>query len=307
MALSPSGGWGWTGKEATKRCGAAARAAMGKGSLWKDKRTGIVGRAPVEIVIQSNTELVGEAVADRIVSLVNYTPDAVIGLATGSTPLPVYQALRKRYEAGEVSFASVQTFNLDEYAGLPTDHPESYRSVIRAELTDHLDIPPASVHTPDGNAADLDRAAWEYEAAIHAAGEVDIQLLGIGQNGHIGFNEPGCSLASRTRVEHLTASTRAANARFFDGDISAVPERSITQGLGTIMDARHVILLAFGEQKADAVAQLVEGAVSARWPATILQHHPHVTVIVDEAAAAKLTLLDYYREAYGHTPSWRSI
>lgn len=261
----------------------------------------------MEIIIQSDHAKVGDAVAGRIIELLGEKPDAVLGLATGSTPLPVYRALRRRFEAGEASFAQVRTFNLDEYAGLPVDHPESYATVIHAELTDHLDLLPENVHVPDGNAADLDAAAAAYEARIAAEGGVDLQLLGIGENGHIGFNEPACSLASRTRREDLTASTRQANARFFGGDPDAVPEHCVTQGLATIMDARHLVLLAFGPKKADAVAQLVEGSVSARWPATVLQFHPHVTVIVDDAAAAKLELADYYREVYGDTPSWRAL
>ena len=260
----------------------------------------------MEIVIQQDQDLAGEAVAARIVEIFREKPDGVLGLATGSTPLPVYRALRRRFDAGDVSFAQARTFNLDEYVGLPVEHPESYRSVIRRELTDHLDLPAESVNTPDGNAADLDAAAAAYEQALRTAGGADRQLLGVGENGHIGFNEPTCSLASRTRVESLTESTRAANARFFDGDMAAVPTRCITQGIATIMTARHLVLLAFGPAKADAVAQLVEGPVSARWPATIHQHHPHATVIVDEAAAAKLELADYYREVYGDTPTWRA-
>lgn len=260
----------------------------------------------MEVVIQNDQEKAGEVVADRIVELYRRKPEAVLGLATGSSPLPIYRALRRRYEAGDVSFAKGQTFNLDEYVGLPDGHPEAYRTVIRTEFTDHVDFRPEAVHYPDVFAADLDLACSEYEAFMRGLGGVDLQLLGIGENGHIGFNEPSCSLVSRTRVEYLTRSTRAANARFFDDDIAKVPEKCITQGLGTILDAKHAVMVAFGEKKADAIANMVEGSISTRWPASILQQHPHVTLIVDEAAASKLQLADYYREAFGDTPSWRA-
>ncbi|HZK05077.1 MAG TPA: glucosamine-6-phosphate deaminase [Actinomycetaceae bacterium] len=261
----------------------------------------------MEIIIQPDIELAGDLIAQEIVRLFNEKPTAVLGLATGSTPLPTYRALRRRFEAGEVSFSQGTAFILDEYVGLPEGHPESYRTVIRTELTDYLDFPPEGLHVPDVYAEDVHAAAAAYEQEIKDSGGVDLQLLGIGENGHIGFNEPGASLVSRTRVEDLTPSTRRANARFFGGDYDAVPPRCVTQGLGTIMEARHLVLIATGPRKARAVAQLVEGAVSSRWPATSLQFHPHATLLVDEAAAAVLELGDYYRESYGEIPSWRSI
>ena len=170
-----------------------------------------------------------------------------------------------------------------------------------------VDFAPGAVQGPDGLAADIPAACAAYENAIRAAGGVDLQILGIGTDGHIAFNEPGSSLASRTRIKTLTRQTRIDNARFFGGDVDAVPTHCLTQGLATIMEARHVILVATGRRKAEAVHQLVEGAVSAMWPATILQHHPHVTVLLDDAAARRLQLADYYRETYRSKPEWQGI
>ena len=166
---------------------------------------------------------------------------------------------------------------------------------------------PGAVEGPDGLASDIPAACAAYESAIQAAGGVDLQILGIGTDGHIGFNEPGSSLASRTRIKTLTRQTRVDNARFFDDDLDAVPTHCLTQGLATIMAARHVILVATGRSKAEAVHHLVEGAVSALWPATILQHHPHVTVLLDDAAARRLQLVDYYRETYRSKPGWQGV
>jgi glucosamine-6-phosphate deaminase len=170
-----------------------------------------------------------------------------------------------------------------------------------------VDFAPGAVAGPDGLAADIPAACASYEDAIQAAGGIDLQILGIGTDGHIGFNEPGSSLASRTRIKTLTRQTRLDNARFFGDDINAVPTHCLTQGLGTIMDARHVVLVATGRSKAEAVHQLAEGGVSALWPASVLQHHPHATVFVDDAAAHRLQLADYYRETYRSKPDWQGI
>ena len=191
--------------------------------------------------------------------------------------------------------------------GLPADHPQRYRTVIDEVFASRVDFVPGAVEGPDGLAADIPAACAAYESAIQAAGGVDLQILGIGTDGHIGFNEPGSSLASRTRIKTLTRQTRVDNARFFDGDLDAVPTHCLTQGLGTIMAARHIILVATGRSKAEAVHQLVEGPVSALWPATVLQHHPHVTVLLDDAAARRLQLVDYYRETYRSKPKWQGI
>ena len=212
-----------------------------------------------------------------------------------------------RCAAGQISFGQVRGFTLDEYVGLPADHPERYRNVIDNVFLSRVDIAPAAVQGPDGLAADIPAACAGYEEAIRAAGGIDLQILGIGTDGHIGFNEPGSSLASRTRIKTLTAQTRSDNARFFDDDIDAVPTHCLTQGLATILDARHIVLVATGRQKAEAVHHVVEGAVSAMWPGSVLKHHPHVTVLLDDAAARRLQLADYYRETYRCKPDWQGI
>jgi glucosamine-6-phosphate deaminase len=261
----------------------------------------------VEVVILRDKNGIGAIGAEAVSSLLNRKPDAVLGLATGSSPLTIYDHLAARCDAGQVSFKDAKGFTLDEYVGLPADHPECYRNVIDTTFVSRVDFAPGAVRGPDGLATDIPAFCAEYEEAIRAAGGVDLQILGIGTDGHIGFNEPGSSLASRTRIKTLTHQTRVDNARFFGGDIDAVPTHCLTQGLGTIMDARHVVLVATGKAKAEAVHHLVEGAVSAMWPATILQHHPHVTVLIDDAAARRLQLADYYRETYVSKPDWQGI
>lgn len=261
----------------------------------------------MEIVILDSAEAIGRLAADQVTSLLHRKPDAVLGLATGSSPLPVYDELARRWAAGEVSFGRARAFTLDEYVGLPEDHPERYRNVIDRELAGRVDLDPSRVAGPDGLAEDVPAACAAYERAITEAGGVDLQLLGIGTDGHIGFNEPGSSLASRTRIKTLTRQTRLDNARFFDGDLDAVPTHCLTQGLATIMAARHVVLVATGAGKAQAVHQLAEGPVSAMWPASVLQHHPHVSVLVDEAAAGRLQLAGYYRETYLAKPAWQGL
>ncbi|QEW00891.1 glucosamine-6-phosphate deaminase [Microbacterium caowuchunii] len=251
-------------------------------------------------VIITEEERIGELVADDIAALVARVPDAVLGLATGSSPLRIYDSVARRVDAGTLSLARARAFTLDEYVGLPAGHPAAYRTVIDADFVSRVDLPADAVQGPDGTAADLAAACAAYEAAIRDAGGVDLQILGIGTDGHIAFNEPGSSLSSRTRVKTLTEQTRRDNARFFDGDLESVPRHCLTQGLGTIMEARHIVLVATGAGKAQAVHHLVEGAVSALWPATILQHHPRVSVLIDEAAASRLQLADYYRYTYAH-------
>ncbi|MEH3139287.1 MAG: glucosamine-6-phosphate deaminase [Mycobacterium kyogaense] len=258
------------------------------------------------VVLQDRTDI-GRVGADAISALLERTPDAVLGLATGSSPLSIYDELVARHEAGKLSFRQARGFTLDEYVGLPADHPERYRTVIDAVFASRVDFADGAVQGPDGLAADIPAACAAYEEAIRAAGGVDLQILGIGTDGHIGFNEPGSSLASRTRIKTLTQQTRLDNARFFDDDVDAVPTHCLTQGLGTISEARHIVLVATGRGKAEAVHHLVEGAVSAMWPATVLQHHPHVTVLLDDAAARRLQLVDYYRETYRSKPNWQGI
>jgi len=261
----------------------------------------------VEVIVVPDAAAIGTLGADAICALLQRKPDAVLGLATGSSPLAIYDELIARCNAGKVSFAQARGFTLDEYVGLPADHPERYRTVIDTVFVKRVDFTPGAVQGPDGLASDIPAACAEYEAAISAASGVDLQILGIGTDGHIGFNEPGSSLASRTRIKTLTHQTRVDNARFFDDDVDAVPTHCLTQGLGTIMSARHVVLVATGRGKAEAVHHMAEGAVTAMWPGSILQHHPHVTVLLDGAAASRLQLIDYYREAYRSKPPWQGI
>ncbi|QTX03934.1 glucosamine-6-phosphate deaminase [Agromyces archimandritae] len=259
-----------------------------------------------EVVIVPDEAAAGALVADAIVGLIGGKPDAVLGLATGSTPLPVYRALAARIAETGLDVSRVRGFALDEYVGLPPGHPESYRSVITREVVEPLGLAPGLVHVPDGRPVGIRTAAADYERAIREAGGVDLQILGVGRTGHIGFNEPGSSMASRTRVKTLTEPTRIDNARFFDS-IDEVPMHCITQGIGTILDARHLVLLAFGAAKAPAVAAAVEGPVTSSQPGSAIQLHEHVTVVVDEAAAADLQNADYYRYAWANKPSWQSL
>ncbi|MCG7608743.1 MULTISPECIES: glucosamine-6-phosphate deaminase [Mycobacterium] len=261
----------------------------------------------MEVVILPDAATIGGTAADAVAALLDRKPDAVLGLATGSSPLAIYDELAARYAAGRISFRQARAFTLDEYVGLPADHPERYRNVIDTVFVSRVDFGPDTVLGPDGLATDIPAACAAYEDAIRAAGGVDLQIVGIGTDGHIAFNEPGSSLASRTRIKTLTRQTRLDNARFFGDDLDAVPTHCLTQGLATIMAARHVILVALGRSKAEAVHHLVEGAVSAMWPATILQHHPHVTVLLDDAAAQRLQLIDYYRETYRSKPDWQGF
>jgi glucosamine-6-phosphate deaminase len=260
----------------------------------------------VEVVICDDARAIGRLVADTVVTLLRDRPDAVLGLATGSSPIPVYDELIRRHERGEVSFGRGRAFCLDEYVGLPAGHPESYRAVIERAFTGRVDFTAGAVHAPDGAAADIPEACAAYEQAIARAGGIDLQLLGVGADGHIGFNEPGSSLASRTRLKTLTGQTRRDNARFF-GSEDDVPHHVLTQGIGTILDARHLVLLAAGEAKAAPVAAAVEGPVTAMVPASALQLHPHATVVVDEAAATSLRLAGYYRETFAGKPSWQRL
>lgn len=261
----------------------------------------------MEVVIVETPEDGAAIAAGAISELLGAKPAAVLGLATGSTPLGVYDALVRMHEQDGLSFASARGFALDEYVGLPDDHPESYRAVLQREIVGRVDFAPGSVRTPDGWATNLPAACADYEQAITEAGGVDLQILGIGTDGHIGFNEPSSSLASPTRVKTLTRETREDNARFFDGDMEAVPKHVLTQGIGTILRARHLVLLAWGANKADAVAKTVEGPVCSMMPASALQLHPHATIIVDEAAAANLAQADYYRYVYENKPAWQGI
>ena len=258
----------------------------------------------MEIIILPSPAEVGRVAALKIASVVQAKPTAVLGLATGSSPTAIYLELARRVAAGELDFSATSGFALDEYVGIPFDHPESYASVIARDVVGPLGMDDARVRVPDGRATDIAAATEEYDRAIGEAGGVDIQILGIGANGHIGFNEPTSSFASRTRIKTLAPSTLEANARFFD-DPAQVPTHCLTQGLGTILDARELVLVAQGTGKADAIAAAVEGPLSAMCPGSALQLHPHATVIIDEEAASKLTLTDYYRYTYNNKPVWQ--
>ena len=247
-----------------------------------------------EVVIVDSAEAAGEIAADAIEQLVRGNPEAVLGLATGSTPLTTWRALGAR----GLDLSRVRGFALDEYVGLPAGHPQSYRAVITREVVEPLGLTPSLVRVP-ADQGPIETAGDDYEAALVAAGGVDLQILGIGRTGHIGFNEPGSSFASLTRVKTLTEQTRRDNARFFESP-EQVPMHCVTQGLGTFLRARHLVLLAFGAAKARALAGAVEGPLTASLPGSAIQLHPRVTVIVDEAAAAELKFADYYRYAWAH-------
>jgi glucosamine-6-phosphate deaminase len=254
-----------------------------------------------EIVICVDAAEVGSVGGGIVAELVERRPTAVLGLATGGTPTTLYRNLAGRVAAG-LDMTHVRAFALDEYVGLSAADPRSYRSELTREAVEPLRLDPSLVAVPEPT--DLQRAGDRYEAAIAAAGGVDLQILGIGTDGHIGFNEPGSSLASLTRITTLNAQTRRDNARFFGAE-DDVPELCITQGIGTILRSRHLLLLAIGAHKASIVAAAVEGPVTASVPASALQLHPRVTVVLDEAAAAGLARHEYYRDIQRAKPPWQ--
>ncbi|MBE3639634.1 glucosamine-6-phosphate deaminase [Mangrovicoccus algicola] len=251
----------------------------------------------MKILIHPDAARAAGAVADRIADLLAARPGAVLGLATGGTMEPVYAALIDRAGQGRFPAARFTSFNLDEYVGLGPDHPQSYHVYMRRHLFGPLGLPPGQAHLPRGDAPDLEAEAARYEAAIAAAGGIDLQLLGIGANGHIGFNEPSSSLVSRTRVKTLARKTVEDNRRFF-GPGEPVPRHALTMGIGTVMDAAEVVLLATGAAKAQAVAAMVEGPLSASCPASILQMHAKATLVCDRAAAAALRMTEYYETVH---------
>lgn len=239
-------------------------------------------------------------------NLIRRKPEAVLGLATGGTPIPLYQELCRQHREEGLDFSKITSFNLDEYIGLDGEHPCSYRWFMNKNLFDHINAPVDQLHIPDGKSQDVPTTCITYEEKIKEAGGIDLQVLGLGSDGHIGFNEPTSSLASRTRIKTLTQKTCEDNARFFKS-IDDVPRHCITMGIGTIMEAKEIVLLAFGENKAAAVAQLVEGAISAMCPATILQMHPKAIILLDEAAASKLSQKSYYNHVAENKPEWQKI
>lgn len=252
----------------------------------------------MRVIIEPNYEAMSRWAANYVVNRIkeaNPTPEKPfkLGCPTGSSPLGLYKELIKKYEAGEISFQNVITFNMDEYVHLPEEHPESYHSFMWNNFFSHIDIKKENVHILNGNAEDLIKECEEYEAAIEAAGGIDLFMGGVGPDGHLAFNEPGSSLSSKTRIKTLTTDTIIANSRFFDGDLSLVPNQALTVGIGTVMAAKEVLLVCNGHHKARALQHIIDGSVSHKWTASALQMHPHSIVVCDEAACDELSVATY--------------
>ena len=258
----------------------------------------------MEVIIQSDLRQASLLGARIIARLVREKPNAVLGFATGKTPLLLYQFLVQMHQEQGLDFGRITAFNLDEYFGLDPSHPASFHSYMWKNLFSHIAIPDERGNIPNGMASDIPAACREFEVKIKSSGGIDIQILGIGRDGHIGFNEPSSSLTSRTRIKTLTAVTRRDQAEDFGGE-EKVPFHVITMGLGTIMESRTSLLLAFGKQKARPIAQTIEGPITAMVPASVLQLHRRSIVILDEEAAAELNKADYYRWVYDHKPDWQ--
>ena len=252
----------------------------------------------MKVVIKETSQDVAQWAADHIVAQINKKAaltDApfVLGLPTGSTPLATYKALIEKHRAGEVSFSNVVTFNMDEYVGLAEEHPESYHSFMWNNFFKHIDIKPENVHILNGNAEDVEKECADYEAAIVAAGGIDLFMGGVGEDGHIAFNEPFSSLTSRTRIKHLTQDTIVVNSRFFDNDASQVPTMALTVGVGTVLSAKSVMILATGRKKARAIRHAVEGGYNHGWTLSALQVHPAGIIVCDDDAAEELRVATY--------------
>lgn len=260
----------------------------------------------MEVIVQPDSQQASWLAARLIRKLILEKARPVLGLATGNTPLQLYKYLIKMHREEGLDFSRVVTFNLDEYVGLSPDHPASFHNFMWTNLFSHINIKPENVHIPDGLAPDIPAYCEKYEQEIKAAGGIDIQILGLGTNGHIGFNEPSSSLNSRTRIKTLTDQTRKNNAAFFGGEEN-VPFHAITIGIGTILEARMCLLMAFGKRKARAIARAVEGPVTAMVPASALQLHPRAIVLLDREAASELDNLDYYQWVYEHKPEWQKV
>lgn len=241
----------------------------------------------MELIKVKNYEELSEKAGSIIVERIQALDNPVLGLATGSTPEGLYTYLIEKYKQGELSFQNITTFNLDEYVGLREDDINSYHYFMKEKLFNHVDLNDEKAHVPDGNVIDLEKECQAYEQKIREHGNIDIQVLGVGVNGHIGFNEPGTAFSSRTHLVELTESTRQANARFFSS-IDEVPTMAITMGIETIMDSKMIVFLVSGESKAETLARIMNGEVSEDCPASILRTHPNTIVIADEAACSKL-------------------
>ncbi|GGI70952.1 glucosamine-6-phosphate deaminase [Shewanella hanedai] len=248
-------------------------------------------------------QAVGRWAAQYIVQRIkDFNPTAdrpfVLGLPTGGTPVPTYQELIRLHKEGEISFANVITFNMDEYVGLSASHPECYKMFMRTNFFDHIDIPLENINNLDGNAEDLEAECKRYEQAITAQGGIELFMGGVGHDGHIAFNEPGSSLASRTRLKTLTTETREANARFFDNEINKVPKLALTVGVGTVLDARELMVLSTGANKSRAVQATVEGSVNHMWTISAMQLHPKAIMVCDDSATLdlKVRTLRYFQD-----------
>ncbi len=260
----------------------------------------------MEVLIRETTAEVSLLGAGMIARLLRSQPRCVLGLATGRTPLRLYEELIRLHREEGLKLAEVTTFNLDEYVGLSADHPRSYRHYMAENLFRHVDVDPRAAHVPDGCAADLRAHCLEYERAIVDAGGIDLQLLGIGSNGHIGFNEPTGSLRSRTWIKILSEKTLRDNASHFSA-LEEQPRHVVTMGIGTILETRHCLVLACGAAKSHAVKAMIEGPVSAMCPASALQMHPRTTVIVDRAAAARLDHPEHYEWIERNKLDWQQF
>lgn len=252
----------------------------------------------MRVIIEPTYELISQWAANYIAAkIIQAKPTAekpfVLGLPTGSSPLGTYKALINLYKNGKISFQHVITFNMDEYVGIPEDHPESYHTFMKKNFFCHVDIQEKNVNILDGNAKDLEAECAGYEERIRKAGGIDLFLGGIGPDGHVAFNEPGSSLTSRTRIKSLTTDTIIANSRFFDNDVNKVPKTALTVGVGTVMDAKEVVILANGHNKARALQQAIEGSVNQMWTITALQMHPKGIIVCDEAACAEMKVGTY--------------
>jgi glucosamine-6-phosphate deaminase len=257
----------------------------------------------VEVIIQPTDEAAASLVSRIVARELRFNPHLVLGLATGKTMERVYQRLVHLHKEQKLDFSLCRTFNLDEYVGLFPADPNSYRHYMERHLFNHVNVDPRNTHLPNGLADDLDKECARYEELIERFGGIDLQLLGIGRAGHIGFNEPLSALHSRTRVKALTPTTLKQNAALFGGE-EKMPRRAITMGVGTILDSQRCLLLATGDSKAEVIAKAVEGPITSMISATALQLHRRCTVIVDEAAASQLKETDYYRWIFANEPEW---
>ena len=252
----------------------------------------------MRVIIEPDYDKMSQWAADYVAQrIIEFNPTAdkpfKLGCPTGSSPLGLYRELIKKYESGEISFENVVTFNMDEYVNLEVNHPESYHSFMWNNFFSHINIKPENVHILDGNAKDLQKECDDYEKSIEAAGGIDLFMGGVGPDGHLAFNEPGSSLTSRTRIKTLATDTIIANSRFFGGDLSQVPTQALTVGIGTVMDAKEVLIVCNGHHKARALKHIIDGDISHKWTASMLQMHPKAIVVCDEPACDELTVATY--------------